>query len=73
MHWLFQRASAVYGPLTRSISTGKWWKDGRGARIRTGGPLVPNQVRYQTALRPDGTPHNTLMGKWARFNLVSLN
>ena len=28
-------------------------KDGRGAQIRTGDPLVPNQVRYQTALHPD--------------------
>ena len=27
---------------------------GRGDRIRTCGPLVPNQVRYQTALHPVG-------------------
>ena len=26
--------------------------NGRGGRIRTGDPLVPNQVRCQTALRP---------------------
>ena len=26
---------------------------GRGAQIRTGDPLLPKQVRYQTALRPD--------------------
>jgi hypothetical protein len=26
---------------------------GRGDRIRTYDPLVPNQVRYQTALHPD--------------------
>jgi hypothetical protein len=26
---------------------------GRGERIRTSDPLVPNQVRYQTALRPE--------------------
>jgi hypothetical protein len=26
---------------------------GRGDRIRTYDPLVPNQMRYQTALRPD--------------------
>lgn len=25
----------------------------RGGRIRTGDPLVPGQVRYQTALHPD--------------------
>src|SRR5215510_3739222 len=28
-------------------------KNGRGGRIRTGGPLRPRQVRYQAALRPD--------------------
>ena len=27
--------------------------NGRGERIRTSDPLVPNQVRYQTALRPE--------------------
>ena len=27
---------------------------GRGGGIRTPDPLVPNQMRYQTALRPDG-------------------
>src|SRR5438093_10807808 len=26
---------------------------GRGAQIRTGDPLLPKQVRYQAALRPD--------------------
>ena len=29
--------------------------DGRGDRIRTCDHLVPNQVRYRTALRPDVT------------------
>jgi hypothetical protein len=28
-------------------------KCGRGERIRTSDPLVPNQVRYQAAPRPD--------------------
>src|SRR3989304_2880028 len=28
-------------------------KNGRGERIRTSGLLVPNQARYQAALRPD--------------------
>ncbi len=28
-------------------------KFGRGGEIRTPDPLVPNQMRYQTALRPD--------------------
>jgi hypothetical protein len=30
-----------------------WDLSGRGERIRTSDPLVPNQVRYQTALRPE--------------------
>ena len=30
-------------------------ENGRGDRIRTYDPLVPNQMRYQTALRPDET------------------
>ena len=29
--------------------------NGRGDRIRTYDPLVPNQMRYQTALLPDGS------------------
>ena len=29
-------------------------KNGRGERIRTSDPLLPRQVRYQAALRPDG-------------------
>ena len=29
----------------------------RGERIRTSDPLVPNQVRYQAALRPDHSPN----------------
>ncbi len=28
-------------------------KSGRGGEIRTPDPLLPKQVRYQTALRPD--------------------
>ena len=35
-----------YGQRSRKI-------DGRGERIRTFDPLVPNQMRYQAALRPD--------------------
>ena len=27
--------------------------NGRGERIRTSDPLLPKQVRYQTALRPE--------------------
>ncbi len=29
------------------------WKIGRGERIRTSDPLLPKQVRYQAALRPE--------------------
>jgi 5'-3' exonuclease len=29
------------------------WIDGRGGGIRTPDPLLPKQMRYQTALRPD--------------------
>ena len=35
------------------LREGPNWKNGRGERIRTSDPLVPNQVRYQTALRPE--------------------
>ena len=31
-------------------------KSGRGERIRTSDPLLPRQVRYQAALRPDCQP-----------------
>ena len=37
-------------PENRGISLSL---NGRGERIRTSDPLVPNQVRYQTALRPE--------------------
>jgi hypothetical protein len=30
--------------------------DGRGDRIRTCDPLLPKQMRYQTALLPDTVP-----------------
>ena len=32
--------------------------NGRGERIRTFDPLVPNQMRYQAALHPDGSNSN---------------
>ena len=31
---------------------------GRGGRIRTAGPLLPKQMRYQAALHPDKGEHN---------------
>ena len=30
-----------------------YFTNGRGGKIRTCDPLVPNQMRYQTALRPE--------------------
>ena len=39
--------------------------NGRGERIRTFDPLVPNQMRYQAALRPDNEYSNRLQqGNW---------
>ena len=35
--------------------TGTRAKAGRGGRIRTCDPLLPKQMRYQAALRPDGS------------------
>jgi hypothetical protein len=40
----------------RTIKVGPLMKNGRSERIRTFDPLVPNQMRYQTALRSD-KPH----------------
>ena len=34
-------------------------ESGRGSRIRTYDPLVPNQMRYQTAPYPDAASHNS--------------
>ena len=36
--------------------------NGRGERIRTFDPLVPNQMRYQAALRPDSQYSNPIFG-----------
>jgi hypothetical protein len=35
--------------------------DGRGGRIRTSDPLLPKQMRYQTALRPVFQPLEQLL------------
>ena len=43
---------------------------GRGERIRTFDPLVPNQMRYQAALRPDCWYSNRMvLGalRWVHF------
>jgi hypothetical protein len=42
------------GPRPRSKPlTGSTLPSNRGARIRTGDPLLPKQVRYRTAPRPE--------------------
>src|SRR5580765_5855480 len=57
--------------LARSGSRAQWssaaatpaWLNGRGGPIRTGDLLLPKQVRYQAALRPDAqmlTRHEAL-------------
>src|SRR5262245_7699254 len=37
-------------------------RDGRAGRIRTGDPLTPSQVRYQTAPQPDVAGHRPASG-----------
>ena len=37
------------------VKRGLFYFCGRGDRIRTYDPLVPNQMRYQAALRPEAT------------------
>ena len=46
-------------PLSRSRSSKH---NGRSERIRTSGPLVPNEVRYQAALH-SGAPPNLVSGR----------
>ncbi len=40
-------------PLSNNADGGFWGSKGRGGGIRTHGLFVPNEARYQTALRPD--------------------
>lgn len=42
-----------YGHKAQRPETGLCLYDGRGERIRTFDPLLPKQMRYQTALHPD--------------------
>ena len=42
--------------------------NGRGERIRTFDPLVPNQMRYQAALRPDATIVNAHSARTGRLH-----
>jgi hypothetical protein len=42
--------------LQAKVAASAWFfrsRNGRGERIRTSDPLLPKQVRYQTALRPE--------------------
>ena len=52
--------------VTSPYSSGK---NGRGEKIRTSDPLLPKQVRYQAALRPDTEDvfYITRLGDLARF------
>ena len=43
-------------------------RTGRGETIRTSDHLIPNQVRYQAALRPEST-HDTLATGAGQINL----
>jgi hypothetical protein len=57
MAWFELSADAAsvtpaYRPIQSDLQKSQK-KNGRGERIRTSDPLVPNQVRYQTALRPE--------------------
>ncbi len=47
--WTEQRAHSRCSRVFENAN----FEIGRGERIRTSDPLVPNQVRYQTALRPE--------------------
>ncbi len=40
------------------LTWGKAKKSGRGGGIRTHDHLVPNQVRYRAALRPEQSPNS---------------
>ncbi len=48
--WARVRVRTRYGHLEFNVFAGL---DGRGGGIRTPDPLLPKQMRYQTALRPD--------------------
>jgi hypothetical protein len=43
----------MYPEMKRGLSMTALFKHGRGEMIRTSDPLVPNQMRYQAALRPE--------------------
>src|SRR5689334_10400080 len=45
-------------------------QDGRGGRIRTSDPLLPKQMRYQTALRPASENARYRLGEYPFFTPV---
>ena len=49
------RDAVLTGPLLPAEKSSLFigMENGRGERIRTSDPLLPKQVRYQTALRPE--------------------
>src|SRR5262249_7888248 len=49
---------SLEGCCSVQLSYGEGFTDGRGERIRTSDPLLPKQVRYQTALHPDAVRGN---------------
>ncbi len=55
------------GPETMMV--GPFRMNGRSERIRTFDPLVPNQMRYQTALRSD-KPHILMRDQWKSEKLM---
>ena len=55
------------GPETKMV--GPFRMNGRSERIRTFDPLVPNQMRYQTALRSD-KPHILMRDQWKSEKLM---
>gem|GEM_PF-5464711 len=45
-------------------------KNGRGERIRTSGPLLPKQMRYQAALRPEPKYRKNLTRRCHYFKML---
>ena len=50
-----------YGQKAGWLAKGLMLRDGRSDRIRTYDPLVPNQMRYQAALRSERCQVNFFM------------
>ena len=63
---LLTQSAQSYFVAGKTFSLHCFSEIGRGERIRTSDPLVPNQVRYQTALRPE------LGGEWMSITYAHL-